>query len=177
MGGSQYSKLKLGAGDKRVRKKGLLFLVGEVRRDVIPRLLGDGGGERGRRIEVEEAEVYSTVIRDDFEGSFRKRIEELNREGHETIVVVVFSPGGCEAMLRVIGWVDGDGDDGDGDMTKTRTKRSGLKQFVVAAIGPTTRDYLKGNFGFEVDVTARKPSPEGVSEGVEAFLRGRGVLS
>jgi len=138
MGGSQYSRVKLLEG---ARKKGLLFLVGEVRRDVIPRVLG-GAGE-WRRIQVEEVEVYKTVVRDDFEGVFRRRIEQLNRESHETIVVVVFSPSGCEAMLRVIGWGDGHrnesasengNDDGNekenAEVTKTKTQKS-KTQFIV----------------------------------------------
>lgn len=181
MGGSQYSRWK--AEKENVRKRRLLFLVGEQRRDVIPRVLGGGGGDRGKRVEVEEVEVYSTVIRDGFEGEFTRKVTELEGEGAERVVVVVFSPGGCEAMFSGVDWAGpGSGGDGFGEEgggwgvieAKRKKKRSG---FVVCAIGPTTRDYLKDTFGFEVDVTARTPSPEGVSEGVLAFLRGKGVLA
>jgi uroporphyrinogen-III synthase len=34
----------------------------------------------------------------------------------------------------------------------------------IAAIGPTTKQYLIEQFGFQPDVVAEKPSPEGVAE-------------
>ena len=41
----------------------------------------------------------------------------------------------------------------------------------VATIGPTTRDFLRNCFGYEPDVCAEKPSPEGVEMGIRAFLK------
>jgi uroporphyrinogen-III synthase len=175
MGGDQYSRWR--AGEEDVRKRGLLFLVGEQRRDVIPRVLGVGGGEVERSINVEEVEVYSTVIREGFEGEFTRKVDELEREGEERVVIVVFSPGGCEAMLRGIGWGVEDGDDQTGENATQPKRKIDRSRFVVAAIGPTTRDYLKEKFGFEVDVTVKIPSPEGLAEGVDTFLRGIGLLA
>jgi uroporphyrinogen-III synthase len=34
---------------------------------------------------------------------------------------------------------------------------------------------LKETFGFEADVCAEKPSPEGIAEGIRRFMDGRGV--
>ena len=48
--------------------------------------------------------------------------------------------------------------------------------YVIVTIGPTTRDYLAERFGFEVDVCAAKPSPEGVGDGVDGFLREKGLI-
>jgi uroporphyrinogen-III synthase len=164
----QYPRLE--SGDQRLRKKGLLFLVGETRRDVIPRVLGEDGLGESERVGVEEVEVYRTGVMGGFEGVFREEVDRLVGEGHERIVVVVFSPSGCEAMLRVIGWRGG----GGGEDSATTERNRG--RFVVATIGPTTRDYLRENFGFEADVTARTPSPEGIWEAVLNFLKERGEV-
>ena len=81
-------------------------------------------------------------------------------------------------MLRTLGWLDpgtrkvitkereGEGEGGN----KARRK------IFIATIGPTTRDYLKEEFGYEVDVCAEKPSPEGVGKGVEGWMRERGLV-
>ena len=44
----------------------------------------------------------------------------------------------------------------------------------LMSIGPTTRDFLKERFGFEVDVCAEQPSPEGVRDGILDFEGRRG---
>lgn len=96
-----------------VRSAPLLFLVGEVRRDVIPRVLG--ALPEGRKVEVEEIVVYETGERE----GFGKVFEECARdEGW----VVVFSPQGVRQMLEV---------------------RGRRKRLRIAVIGPTTRDCLK----------------------------------
>ena len=123
---------------------------------------------------VEEVEVYRTGVMGGFEGVFREEVDRLVGEGHERIVVVVFSPSGCEAMLRVIGWRGGGGGGEEEDSATIEERNRG--RFVVATIGPTTRDYLRENFGFEADVTARTPSPEGIWEGVLNFLKERGEV-
>jgi len=80
--------------------------------------------------------------------------------------VVVFSPTGCRELLGVLGV----GREGEGRQRKRR-------KFFVATIGPTTRDYLVREFGFEPDVCAERPSPEGVEEGMRRFLEGRGLFA
>lgn len=52
-----------------VNKPSLLFLVGEVRRDIIPRTLMDPA-IGGRRVAVEEVVVYETGVMGGFEGEF-----------------------------------------------------------------------------------------------------------
>jgi uroporphyrinogen-III synthase len=161
----QYPRLE--RGDHRLKKRPLLFLVGEQRRDVIPKTLMDERlGEE--RIEVQEVEVYKTGVMGGFEGSFRERLSQCKAE---TIVVVVFSPTGCRAMLNVLGDLDEDGKTWRG----FRSAYGGGK-CVVVTIGPTTRDYLWNEFKFEADVCAEKPSPEGISGGVNTLLRERGML-
>ena len=141
-------------------RESLLFLVGEKRRDVIPRILMDDQ-LGGRRIEVEEVVVYETGVRESFEGEFRDVIETTRKEADRW--VVVFSPAGCEAMLKVLGLLN----EKTGKVSEGR-RMEGVR---VASLGPTTRDFLKDTFAFAVDVCAEEPSPEGVLRGIEALNR------
>ncbi|OJZ81195.1 hypothetical protein ASPFODRAFT_146310 [Aspergillus luchuensis CBS 106.47] len=160
-------------------KPPLLFLVGEQRRDIIPRTLMNPDLPPGEGVGVDEVVVYETGVMEGFEESFKGVIERerevmkknnTTEEGKGRVVwTVVFSPTGCEGMLRGLGYIgseDGSGwgwgkVDGDGER----------RRFFVATIGPTTRDYLRREFGFEADVCAERPSPEGVGEGIERFMR------
>jgi uroporphyrinogen-III synthase len=231
-----YARRRLERDDEQLRKKGLLFLVGEVRRDVIPVCLGRGwaeeesgkgmGGlslgkgvdglslssgkaadrasssssEKGedevneeRRIRVDELEVYSTAVMTGFEHEFSqivRSLEEQRRQDVRFAVVVVFSPQGCEAMLRTLDFLDtatSDAPPRAREECATSQRRwdaieDGIRvkrvSYVIATIGPTTRDYLWDTFGFEADVCAEKPSPLGVEVGVRRFLslKGLGLL-
>ena len=80
-------------------------------------------------------------------------------------------------MLRCLGYIDD-----DNRLTEKGKSRAGPKsnetdsqpnvrtRYVIATIGPTTRDYLRREFGFEADVCAEVPSPEGIADGVKKFL-------
>ncbi|KAJ5941919.1 Tetrapyrrole biosynthesis uroporphyrinogen III synthase [Penicillium verrucosum] len=143
-------------------KPALLFLVGEVRRDIIPKTLMDTTLPVEKRVGVEELVVYETGVMESFEGDFA---DVVGRSAGD-VWVVVFSPTGCEAMLRVLGLGPFAGT-GDGTGNGKGTGR-----VFVATIGPTTRDHLREKFGFEAHVCAPKPSPEGVLEGIEKFRSG-----
>lgn len=155
-----------------VRKPGLLFLVGEQRRDVIPKMLMDMKLPLSERIGVDEVVVYETGEMGSFEREFADMVERFvgadgggGADAGGVLWVVVFSPSGCEGMLRVLGLGPFDRDDGaDGGAEKRRV--------FIATIGPTTRDYLRERFGFEADVCAERPSPEGVGEGIRRFMEG-----
>lgn len=152
-------------------KKPLLFLTGEKHRDIIPRMLQSSSLGPEARIKVVEIVIYSTAAVEGFEASFEHMLgitEEEARKAGARWVVVFSAPGG-ESMLRVLGWLDeetgrvkDDWDKGGGD--------EGRRTFV-ASIGPTTRDYLRKAYGFEVDVCASTPSAEGVRVGIERFMR------
>ncbi|CAF9933894.1 hypothetical protein IMSHALPRED_009513 [Imshaugia aleurites] len=148
-------------------RKPALFLVGEKRRDIIPRMLMDPKLPEGERIQVDEMEVYKTGELGEFGFHFTQM---LARTEPETVRwVVVFSPTAGEAMLRGLGWLN----ELDGRV-KVNTGDPSRRTFV-ACIGPTTRDYLVHEFGFEPDVVAKKPSPQGVKQGIEEFMKERGV--
>ncbi|PWY88431.1 tetrapyrrole biosynthesis, uroporphyrinogen III synthase [Aspergillus heteromorphus CBS 117.55] len=159
---------------QKALKPPLLFLVGEQRRDIIPKTLTNPSLPPHTRIGVDELVVYETGVMEGFEESFsqiiatereimRDSAPEKQNEGR-VVWVVVFSPTGCEGMVGVLrenNYMDGE----DGGRRR---------RFFVATIGPTTRDHLRNEFGFEADVCAERPSPEGVGEGIRRFMEGRG---
>ncbi|PVH87843.1 uroporphyrinogen-III synthase-like protein [Cadophora sp. DSE1049] len=147
----------------RIVKPSLLFLVGEQRRDIIPKTLMDPGLADDRRIQVDELVVYGTGVMESFEQDFTKILAQT--EDSPMRWVVVFSPTGCEAMLRALGRLDPE----TGKVRAVELSES--RSTYVATIGPTTRDFLRNCFGYEPDVCAEKPSPEGVELGIRTFLK------
>jgi uroporphyrinogen-III synthase len=98
---------------------------------------------------------------------------------HGVVVAVVFSPSGCEALLKCLGYIDDDKkltekgrNRGDGTKNVPSQAAEGPR-YIIATIGPTTRDYLEREFGFKADVCAETPSPEGIGEGVKKYLAER----
>lgn len=138
----------------------LLFPAGETRRDVIPKRLMDPALPDDRRIGVDEVEIYETDVMESFPVDFERVLEESS--ARKTLWVVVFSPAGCEAMLRGAGLLDSEG------RVRPEGKEGGPK-ILVATIGPTTRDCLAG-FGFTPHVCADMPSPEGVLGGIALYM-------
>lgn len=111
---------------------------------------------------------------DQEEKDLRQGLDRGQGQGHgrgkRAVWVVVFSPTGCDAMVRVLE------QQGQEQTQKQGGKR--LEGVFVATIGPTTRDHLSRKLGFEVDVCAERPSQEGVGEGIERFMeRWRGTSS
>ncbi|KAI1498423.1 tetrapyrrole biosynthesis, uroporphyrinogen III synthase [Biscogniauxia marginata] len=145
----------------RQTKPPLLFLVGEQRRDIIPKTLMDANLPADRRIEVTELVVYGTGVMESFARDFKKVLQST--ADRQTRWVVVFSPTGCDSMLRGLDMLD----EQTGKVKSPREKRT----TYIATIGPTTRNYLKRTFDYEPDVCAAKPSPEGVWEGIANFSR------
>lgn len=175
MSSQNYGRKRLEKDDSRLKKKPLLFLVGEVRRDVIPKTLAAAED----RIEVEEVEVYATQVRSTFQRDFEGTCRRLDEEDKDRVrVVVVFSPQGSDVMLRGIGYLDE-----NGRPTEIARKRwwrdaggeSGHARWIVVTIGPTTGDYLRDRCGVEPDACAEKPSPEGLRKAIEEFLRQKNV--
>ncbi|KAJ6090266.1 Tetrapyrrole biosynthesis uroporphyrinogen III synthase [Penicillium sp. IBT 16267x] len=147
-----------GSTNQNESKPGLLFLVGEQRRDIIPKTLMSTSLPAQDRIPVHEIVVYETGEMESFEKDFEAAVGHAQQT--DCSWVVVFSPSGCEAMLRVLKL----------GPFSTGNKGDGNRGVFVATIGPTTRDHLRNRFGFEADVCAEKPSPEGVIEGIRRFM-------
>ncbi|OAA73791.1 Tetrapyrrole biosynthesis, uroporphyrinogen III synthase [Cordyceps fumosorosea ARSEF 2679] len=159
-----------GDGDgQQLQPPALLFLVGEQRRDIIPRTLTDPSLPPHRRVPVTERVVYGTGVMETFPDDFAQALHlsattTTTNPGTPLLSsrwVVVFSPTGCDSMLRGLGLLDQD----TGKAIPGR--RDG--QTFIATIGPTTRDFLIETFGFHPDVCAATPSPEGLMEGIAEF--------
>ncbi|KAI0969139.1 uroporphyrinogen-III synthase [Xylaria arbuscula] len=144
----------------RPTKPPLLFLVGDQRRDIIPKTLMDDTLPADTRIEVTETVVYGTGVMESFPNDFEKILG--GTKDRPTRWVVVFSPTGCDSMLRGLGFTL--------DEKAAKAARApGQRSAYIATIGPTTRDYLTKTFGVAPDVCAEKPSPEGVLEAIINF--------
>ncbi|GAM36686.1 uroporphyrinogen-III synthase [Talaromyces pinophilus] len=159
-----YNKLYPSTADDHGQKPGLLFLVGEQRRDIIPRTLMSKTLDENQRINVDELVVYETTQMEGFEPAFQdvvRKGEELLKDERTPLWTVIFSPTGCDAVLRTLNILDENGNKNT-DPSKRKCR--------VITIGPTTRDYLITKYGFEPDVVARRPTPEGIGEGIKEYL-------
>lgn len=139
----------------------ILFLVGEKRRDIIPKALQSEELLPERRSTVDELVIYETGEMQTFKSDFSSIWHKNAEGGRGGQWVVVFSPTGCRAMLESLDLLD----------SETGKVKSGNppRDILIATIGPTTRDYLVNEFGFTPDVCAPMPSPEGIGEGIKSF--------
>ncbi|RYP92543.1 hypothetical protein DL770_001301 [Monosporascus sp. CRB-9-2] len=144
----------------RPTKPPLLFMVGEQRRDIIPKTLMDATLPGDRRIEVTEVVVYGTGVMESFAEDFREVLQQTSNRPRRW--VVVFSPTGCDSMLRGLGTLDE-------ETGKVNMGPSPDRNTYIATIGPTTSGYLKKTFDYEADVCAEKPSPQGVLAAIKSF--------
>jgi uroporphyrinogen-III synthase len=142
-------------------KPSILFLVGDKRRDIIPKTLQSGDLSPGRRAKVDEVVIYETGEMQSFKANFSSIWQKNKEQQVQHQWVVVFSPTGCRAMLESLGLLD--------ENTGSIRAKAQQGNTLVATIGPTTRDYLVKEFGFSPDVCADKPSPEGIADGINAF--------
>lgn len=109
---------------------------------------------------MDEIVVYGTGVMKSFPDDFKLCLDAA-RESKMTWIVV-FSPTGCDAMLKGLDVLD---------QTTGRAKpKDPTRTRFVATIGPTTRNYLEKTFQFEPDVCAENPSPEGVLVGIKQFV-------
>lgn len=155
----------------------VLFLTGETRRDVLPRLLREGG------VAVEEVVVYGTRVDDGFAAEVRRGLRETEEMARTSGMrwMVVFSGQGAREMLRGLGWLDengrakkeekGEDEEDEEDDDDQRNWRDQRRRTLVASIGPTTAEYLKTEFGFPVDVCAEKPTPDALRQGMERYMQ------
>ena len=144
----------------------LLFLVGEQRRDVIPKTLQSDSVEPSKRIRVRELVVYESGEMSSFKSEFLAIWLKSRRFTRSWIVV--FSPTGCRAMLESLAMLD----ESSGKVKEDSAK---IVRPMIATIGPTTRDFLVKEFGFHPEVCASKPSPEGLAESIARFMQSKTI--
>ncbi|KAL8833302.1 MAG: hypothetical protein Q9170_004361 [Blastenia crenularia] len=147
-------------------KKKLLFLTGAKHRDIIPKTLTSS--EEG--IDVETMIVYSSTESQSFASDISTALGETATAPVRW--TVIFSPTAGEQLLRALGWLD----EGSLKVHGSEHLCWEERKTFITSIGPTTGDYMKRRFGFEVDVCAEKPSPEGVRKGIEGFMLLKGLI-
>jgi uroporphyrinogen-III synthase len=143
----------------------LLFLVGEQRRDVIPKTLMDKNLPRDRQIQVDEIVIYESGVMESFKHDLEKALADT--AGATSRWVVVFSPIGCGAMLQSLLLWDPE------KRSSGSTEPAGDRNTFVATIGPTTATFLQSRFDFKPDVCSEQPSPEGLLKGITDFKASR----
>ncbi|KAF2711631.1 tetrapyrrole biosynthesis, uroporphyrinogen III synthase [Pleomassaria siparia CBS 279.74] len=143
-------------------KPHLLFLVGDKRRDIIPKTLQSTELDPKRRSRVDEVVIYETGEMQSFKANFMSILQKNKAREVSTQWLVVFSPTGCKAMLESLDLLDNAG------RLKSNADRGNI---FVATIGPTTRDFLIEEFGFSPDVCASTPSAEGIADGIMSFIK------
>lgn len=141
----------------------ILFMVGDKRRDIIPRTLQSEQLPSDRSARVDELVIYETGEMRSFKSNFTDIWQANAVSGRKCQWIVVFSPTGCQAMLESLGLLDVE--------TGKAKKIASGRNVLILTIGPTTRDYLMNEFDFVPDVVAERPSPEGIAEGIRAFLK------
>lgn len=141
----------------------VLWLTGEKRRE------GLRAGLIEKGIDVEICVVYGTTLSLQFPAHFRQALLETEPESGKAGVrwITVFSAQGGREILEGLKWLE----EGSERVLKQQEGRT----TYVASIGPTTRDYLEGEFGLRVDVCAERPSPEGLREEMERIMMEKGI--
>ena len=172
---SHYNSLYTdGGGGGGETKPPLLFLVGEQRRDIIPKTLMSESLPAAERIAVDELVLYETRVMQSFTSRFRSVVDAarsyLQDDRTAAMWVVVFSPTGCDAMLSVLRLGATPGSSG-GFLSLSSSSAEHQRRVFIATIGPTTREHLRSQFGVEADVCAEKPSPDGVGRAIDEFMR------
>ncbi|KAI5296105.1 hypothetical protein KEM52_005636 [Ascosphaera acerosa] len=151
------------------RCRRLLFLVGETHRDDIPRILADPAQPEQERFQVDEMVVYETGVMDLFPDDFAQVVEQAKQRSN-VIWVVVFSPTGCEQMLRILRKGPYEHAETEGSDDAADRQQNASKRCFIATIGPTTRDFLANRYGVVADVCADAPTPDAIQRGIDAFM-------
>ncbi|CAI4052149.1 hypothetical protein SKDZ_15G4140 [Saccharomyces kudriavzevii ZP591] len=126
----------------------LLFLVGEIRRDIIPKKLYSKG------IKVREVVTYKTEDLDDSLPRLLQAMTPHNEAEMPLNWIVVFSPQGTKEITQYLG--------GKGHPLNSKLR--------VASIGPTTKKYLDNN-NIISNVISPKPDARSLLTAIESYER------
>ncbi|CAI4036564.1 hypothetical protein SMKI_15G4120 [Saccharomyces mikatae IFO 1815] len=128
----------------------LLFLVGETRRDIIPKKLHSKG------IKVREVVTYKTEELNDSFKRFDSAMQSYNGNEMTLNWVVVFSPQGTKEITQYLS-------------VNHRLLDSNLR---IASIGPTTQQYLEDS-NITSDIVSPKPDPKSLLHAIEVYQRSK----
>ncbi|GAA5876900.1 hypothetical protein JCM1840_002698 [Sporobolomyces johnsonii] len=150
--------------------KPLLYLTGDKNRDTLPKLLTQAG------VDIRPLQVYETTKRAGFDEALEARLRTISdqTDSDSRIWIALFSPSGAKAALaslRRLGLVPPPSPAGPADSSFP----SFAPRVRLAAIGPTTHDYLVHELGVAVHAVARRPEAgELVRAVLEADRREKG---
>lgn len=119
--------------------KKILFLTGEIRKDIIPRKLLSAG------FDLKELVAYRTDVMKDVVDRYLSLYKEIIKEEEEEKWIVFFSPQGTEYITEHLSKNESD--------------------FKIASIGPTTEEYLLQK-GINPHLVAKKPNAKSLLEGI-----------
>jgi len=140
----QYMVKKL-EGRESVEK--LLYLVGDKRRDILSVMLAKAG------LVVQEVTVYETTMAD----GFPRQLETiLKSKAGGNIWIVFFSPSGAQYTIPTLQSCVG-AEDGHLDEVLHR------QNIRLAAIGPTTAEYLQQTVSLSVAAECQYPTAESLT--------------
>ncbi|KAL6449895.1 HEM4 Uroporphyrinogen-III synthase [Candida maltosa Xu316] len=124
----------------------MVFLTGEIRKDIIPRkLIGLG-------YNLEEFVIYKTEKRDDIIENFNSVVNDVVRCDDDCCWVIFFSPQGTEVIVDYL-----------------RNRKDG-KKWKIGVIGPTTEEYLI-DCDLKPHVIASKPTPDSLFDCIYNYDR------
>ncbi|KAF4612287.1 hypothetical protein D9613_003655 [Agrocybe pediades] len=148
---------------KSVPRK-LLYLTGDKNRDTLPRILNDGG------IELETLQVYTTRGSPSFQENLARTLHSMS-QGVKHWWIVYFAPSTAAFVTPTLQNHFTFAKDTGKEMTRsdTNSPENTLPIAKVAAIGPTTDTYLRGELHLLVDVMAQKPTPEDVVKEITRY--------
>ncbi|KAI0270557.1 tetrapyrrole biosynthesis, uroporphyrinogen III synthase [Gloeopeniophorella convolvens] len=138
----------------------LLYLTGDKNRDVLARVVRESLGEDALR----ELRVYGTRGVRDFEGSLARALGG-EEGGGEPWWIVYFAPSAAAHVtpaLRTRFALS------ERDAVAPLQARSRIRRARIAAIGPTTADYLRDELGLRVDAVPDAPNADSLVAALQA---------
>lgn len=152
--------------DNRPRK--LLYLTGDKNRDVLPNMLREGN------VELQSLQVYATQGSSSFPSDLQKVIDASNPGTppfvpvtlstnriiveHRDWWIVFFAPSAAEFVIPHLS-----------KHFNMPSPDSSSFSARIAAIGPTTSDFLKNKLHIRIDAVAPKPSPDALAGVIHTF--------
>ncbi|KII83671.1 hypothetical protein PLICRDRAFT_119223 [Plicaturopsis crispa FD-325 SS-3] len=131
----------------------MLYLTGDKNRDTLPTILRDGG------VELDALQVYGTQGASAFPTDLKNAIDRMPSK--RPWWIVYFAPSAAEFVTPFLR-----------DIFDLPSPAEALRDTVkIAAIGPTTAQFLRDKLDLRVDVVPPKPTPEDLSNAIASHDR------
>ncbi|KAF7980455.1 hypothetical protein HWV62_38316 [Athelia sp. TMB] len=137
----------------KAAKRTLLYLTGDKNRDTLPAILAEGN------IDLHSLKVYETRGSSNFAGDLKDAVGKIPMETLHWIVF--FAPSAAEFVTPILRRFFHLPANGPPSQEALQTRKAKL-----AAIGPTTRDFLMNTLALRVTATPLKPNPQSLVEAI-----------